>query len=141
MNILLTLLFYLIPFGVWLTGKLIGEPILTWIGFGLGLLFTILSYVFAQNKKKEQKNRERDQEAAQQPLQTEPDSSVDNSRAKAKYQSTADSPDELSFEVGQTFYEIRKDPEHEGWYYAKMKDPKTGEEKNGLVAGPFISFY
>ena len=21
------------------------------------------------------------------------------------------------------------------------KDPKTGEEKNGLVAGPFISFY
>jgi hypothetical protein len=59
MNILLTFLFYLIPFGVWLTGKLMGIPILTWIGFGLGILFTLLSYAFAKNKENDQKHQER----------------------------------------------------------------------------------
>ena len=41
-------------------------------------------------------------------------------RAKAKYACTADNPDELSFEVGQMFFGIQEDPDHKGWYFAKM---------------------
>ena len=59
MNIVLTILFYLIPFGVWLTGKLMRIPILTWIGFGLGILFTFISYACAKNKEKDQKYQAR----------------------------------------------------------------------------------
>lgn len=61
-------------------------------------------------------------------------------KAKAKYACIADNPDELSFEVGQTFFGIQEDPEHRGWFFAKMKDKETGQVKHGLVPGPFISF-
>lgn len=70
------------------------------------------------------------------PLQTELDSPSDAyspiiknrtcakfdlaTRAKAKYACTADNPDELSFEVGQLFYGIQEDPDHKGWFFAKM---------------------
>jgi len=90
------------------------------------------------------------------PLQTELDSPVLDSspvvrnrsetkfdlvtKAKAKYACTADNPDELSFEVGQMFFGIQEDPHHKGWFFAKMKDPETGQVKHGLVPGPFISF-
>lgn len=41
-------------------------------------------------------------------------------RAKAKYACKADNPDELTFEVGQYFYDVQNDPLHDGWYFAKM---------------------
>jgi hypothetical protein len=59
-------------------------------------------------------------------------------RARAIYQCKADQTDELSFEKGQIFYDV-KPSENDGWFFATMEE-QPGASRRGLVPGPFIEF-
>jgi len=59
-------------------------------------------------------------------------------KARALYPCTADQEDELSFEKGQVFVDVKSYNENDGWYYATME--LNGRTINGLVPGPFIEF-
>jgi hypothetical protein len=59
-------------------------------------------------------------------------------KARAIFPCTADQDDELSFEKGQLFVDVKSYNENDGWYYATME--LNGRTINGLVPGPFIEF-